>query len=403
VTNSDGLAVIAETRTYGQLFRIRGFGSLFTAQCLIMASSSISSLALGNIVYSSTSSTVLTALSMFGGPLISLVVSSLFLSMSDFLRPRTGLVLTGVALLVADVLQVNPGLPWGARFAFLSIPWAMSAATAGSKWLMLGSLVDQDAYLLGRSTLNIAVGVMQVVGFATGGVLLNFLDPVRLFIVAAGVDLVLVLLTRFGLPSPGAKRTAGGTVEKTRRTNVALLKSPVVAPLYLSLWLPNGIIVGCESLFVPFAGAVRSGWLFSIAAAGMMIGDVAVGRYIGRNRRDRLIRPLRLLLAAPYVFFVFNAPFGVAVVLALVASIGYAASLPLQDRLIAATDPSIRGQVLGLHSTGLAVSQAIGAALAGTIATFISPGRAIGVVAVVSMMTTLALSRGLRKSDRLVA
>jgi len=42
-------------------------------------------------------------------------------------------------------------------------------------------------------------------------------------------------------------------------------------------------------------------------------------------------------------------------VLGFVASVGYAASLPLQERLVTRTANDRRGQVLGLNSTGLMV------------------------------------------------
>ena len=66
----------------------------------------------------------------------------------------------------------------------------------------------------------------------------------------------------------------------------AALRSPVTRPLYIALWVPNGLIVGCESLFVPYGhagsgghGAV-AGWLFAATAAGMMAGDLLVGRFV---------------------------------------------------------------------------------------------------------------------------
>ena len=74
-------------------------------------------------------------------------------------------------------------------------------------------------------------------------------------------------------------RDAGsGFVRRTREVNRALLGSPVIRPLYLAMWVPNGLIVGCEALFVPFAGE-RAGYLFAVTAAGMLLGDVFVGRF----------------------------------------------------------------------------------------------------------------------------
>ena len=42
-------------------------------------------------------------------------------------------------------------------------------------------------------------------------------------------------------------------------------------------------MVGCEALFVPYAGP-RAGWLLAAGAAGMMTGDL-VGRFLTRTGR----------------------------------------------------------------------------------------------------------------------
>jgi predicted MFS family arabinose efflux permease len=173
------------------------------------------------------------------------------------------------------------------------------------------------------------------------------------------------------------------------------------------MWVPNGLVVGCEALFVPYAhsGAGHglghgsaAGWLFASAAAGMMLGDLTIGRYTTSATRDRLIEPLRLLLAVPYLALLLSPPPAVVVPLAFLASIGYGASLPLQDRLLRHTDEESTGQALGLHGQGMMVWQALGAALAGALTGRLSPAHAMGLMAVGSVAVTLLLVPGLRRS-----
>ncbi|MBJ7291880.1 hypothetical protein [Williamsia sp.] len=390
------------TATYAGLVRNRGFRNLFVVQAGIMASSSTSSLALGVVMFAQTSSPLLTALAMFGGPLIAFGASYFLLSWSDRVPPRIGLALTATALLVTDLLQAIPDLPWPVRFVLLAIPWITNSATSGSKWLILQSVVGADDYLFGRSTLNIAVSVTQIAGYGAGGTLLHVCSPQSIFLVAAGVDAVIVCLTLIGLPHvPPTSTTGSGhgerMVTQTRRTNRVLLRSVVTRPIYLSLWIPNGLIVGCEALFVPFAGN-SSGYLYMAGAAGMLSGDVIVGRFVAARRRDSLIWPLRTLIAAPYLVFLLSPSFTPAIMVVFVASIGYAASLPLQDRLIRNTDPAARGQTLGLHTTGMLIFQGVGAALAGGVASVLEPSIAIGLMGCASLIVTLSLTRGLRRS-----
>ena len=85
----------------------------------------------------------------------------------------------------------------------------------------------------------------------------------------------------------------------------------------------------------------------------------------------------------------------VAVPLGFGAAAGYAASLPLQDRLIRNTGDSISGQVLGLHMNGMMRWQAIGALIAGAVASFVPPAIAMGTMAAASTVVTLLLVPGL--------
>jgi membrane protein implicated in regulation of membrane protease activity len=80
----------------------------------------------------------------------------------------------------------------------------------------------------------------------------------------------------------------------------------------------------------------------------------------------------------------------------VVASVGYSATLMLQQRLIALTPDDLKGHALGLHSSCMLAMQGVGAALAGAVAELTSPAVGITVMAAASVAVTLALARGLR-------
>lgn len=393
-------------RTYRELFSVGEFRVLFGTQCLVMASMSIGSLALGTITYSATASPVLTALVMFGGPLVQLVGSQFLLSLSDLLRPRSALLLVGSTMTVCQALQAVPGLAWPWRFLLMAVPWLVMSATSGTRIALMSEILPPQAFVLGRSTMNIAVGVMQVAGYGTGGLLLLGLSTTDLFLVSSAFLLLAVVWLRFGLTDRPARVSDAKVVRRTRQVNRHLFSSPALRPLYLYLWVPNGLVVGCEALFVPFAGH-HAGYLFAVTAGGMLLGDVVVGRFVPERLRDRLIGPLRLLLAVPYLACFFVPSVAVVAALGMVASFGYSASLPLQERLLAHTDASHRGQVLGLASVGLMVLQASGALLGGAVGQLLAhvvgrstaaAAQAMSVMAAASVLVTLGLARGLARS-----
>jgi MFS family permease len=388
-------------RTYRELFAIPEFRVLFTTTSLNVAAGSVGSLALGTLTYAETGSPLLSAFVMFGGPLIRLTTSWFLLSLADLWRPRSAMMLAAGVMAVADGLQALPGVPMSMRLVFLIVPWILLSATGGSMIALVSDVVPEGSFVFARATINIAVGVMQIVGYGLGGLLLLAFTTSQLFLGAAAACLLALVLIRFGL-CDHAPRASGKAVERSRAVNALLLRSPVLRPVYLALWVPNGLVVGCEALIVPYAGR-SAGFLFAATALGMLAGDVLMGRVIPPELRDRLVEPARFLLAVPWLPFLFQPSLPLACALAAVASIGYCASLPLQERLVTRTAPDIRGHVLGLHSLGMTAMQGVGALLAGGVATLLgsdghAAGLAIGVMAAASVLVTLALVPGLRRS-----
>jgi predicted MFS family arabinose efflux permease len=184
-------------------------------------------------------------------------------------------------------------------------------------------------------------------------------------------------------------------VAATWRNNRVLWSSAPRRYVYLGLWIPNGLVVGCESLFVPYAPS-HAGLLFAFAAFGMLVGDMVTGRFVPAGWRARLGPPLRLLLAVPYLVFVLHPPLPVGLAAVTLASIGFAATLLLQERLMALTPEELSGHALGLHGSGMLTMQGVGAGLAGTVAELASPAVAMTVMAAASVAVTLALAPGLR-------
>src|SRR6516165_7025747 len=137
---------------------------------------------------------------------------------------------------------------------------------------------------------------MQICGFAVGGLLVATLSARGALLAGAAAYLIAAAIARFGL-SRRPPRTAGRpSVGQTWRNNARLWSSAPRRYVYLALWVPNGLIVGCESLFVPYAPR-HAGLLFAFAALGMLAGDTLAGRFVPSRWRARLRGPLHLLLA----------------------------------------------------------------------------------------------------------
>ncbi|MFD7002347.1 MFS transporter [Streptomyces mirabilis] len=378
-------------RSYSDLFRTREFTPLFLSSALNSAASTIAGLAVGTLVYRATDSPLLSAVSMFGPQLAQVVGATTLLSAADRLAPRA--TMTGIALsfAVGTAVMATPGLPVRGLFLLIFVLGLVSSLGGGVRWGLLNEILSKDGYLLGRSVFNMANGLTQITGYATGGVLVAVLSPRITLAGAAALYLAAVLITRFGMTRRAPRATGRPSIARTWRTNALLWSSRPRRTTYLLLWIPNGLIVGCESLYVSYAPD-RAGLLFAFAAFGMFVGDVTTGRFIPPAVRGRLGIPFLLLLATPYLLFALRPGVAVAAGAVALASVGFGASLIQQERLMALTPDELSGHALGLHSSGMLTMQGVSAALAGSVAQLTSPGTAMTVMAITSIAATLLIS-----------
>jgi predicted MFS family arabinose efflux permease len=388
-------------RTYRELFAVPEFKPFFAGYSLQVAGGTIAGLAVATLVFSRTGSPLLSALSLFGASFAHVVGGLTLLSVADRVPPRVTLAGLAAVLAVSTLLLAVPGMPVAAMLAVILATGLVGSAGGGVRWGLLSELLPDDGYVLGRSTMNMSVGAMQIAGFAAGGAVVAVISPRTALVAAAGLELVAALLLWFGLSSRPPRAAGRPSIGETWRVDKVLWSDPARRNLYLALWVPNGLVVGCEALFVPYAGKA-AGVLFIAGALGMLAGDVLAGRVLPPTSRTRFVTPLRLLLAAPYLLFGLVLPLPLAALAVAVASVGFGAGVLLQERLVAATSESIRGQALGLHGSGMMAMQAVGATLAGAVAELLPVGGAMVVMAAVSLLVTVWLTPRIRTPRGLV-
>jgi MFS family permease len=383
--------------TYRALFAQPEFRALWTSTALSTVAGTMSSLALATVVHRQTGSALLTAIAMFGPSMAQMLGATTLMSAADASPPRRTLAVVGALTTASLVLQTIPDLGTTTRLLVVLGAAYVISIGSGVRWGLLSEVVPPESFPLARSTMNVAVGAFQIVGFAGGGLLLSTFTAPQVFVLAALVSAVAVPVLLFGIAERPPRRAARAGLGETWRGNRRLLAERHTRTLVLALCIPNGLIVGCEALFVPYAEE-RAGLLFAAGALGMMCGDLYVGRFLTADGRRRTNTALRLLLAAPFLAFAAAPGIAVATVLVAVASAGYAASLAQQEWLVALTPSSLRGQVLGAESSARMTTQGICAVMAGALADLVSTAPAMAVLGVASLLVSLALGRPLARS-----
>ncbi|GLW72491.1 membrane protein [Kitasatospora phosalacinea] len=387
---------------YLALLRQREFAGLYAGFTLLAGAGTLSGFALGVLVQARTGSPFLTAVSMYGSSFAAVLGALTLMSAADGERPRRTLVALHLLALAATSAQAVPGLPLAARFGLLLAVGFFQSLGTGTRMGLLAEIVPPEGYALARSLMNVTAGGAAVLGFALGGALLTVLTPYQLMGAAAVLTALAAAVVAATVRERSVRPPRRPGLRETWRGNVELLGRPGRRALLLNLWVPNGLVVGCEALFLPYAPG-GAGTLLAASAAGMLAGDLLVGRLLDAARRARWAYGLRLLLAGPFLLLAARPPGWAAVLAVGVAGVGFAATLPLQERLLALTPAAGRGQVQGVESAGRIAWQGVGAALAGGLAQWVEVRWAIGALAGISLLVTVLSRPAVVREGRAVA
>jgi predicted MFS family arabinose efflux permease len=384
---------------YADVLAVRPFRALFAGSTLSIVGTSLQILALSVLIYSATGSAVLSALAYGAGFLPQAVGGALFTSLADRV-PARRLIVTGclVQAGVALTLAAAP-LSAGASIALVAAAASLQPLFSAAQATMLPRLLLDDRYVLGRSLLTLASASAQLAGLAAGGALIALLGGRPTILAAATAQLLAAIVAGAGLPGGGgseAVRQGRWALGDTWKGNAALLRDSRIRGLLFLFWLPPALLVGAEALVVPYVGergapAGTAGWLLATMPAGMFLGNLAVGRFCTAARRERLVRPLMLLMGVPLLALTAHPSMLLTAALLGSASAGFAYQLGRQQAFLDAVPPSARGLAFGLLSTGLMTGQGLGPVAGGALAGWLGAGPTMALAGVGIIVTALLL------------
>lgn len=95
----------------------------------------------------------------------------------------------------------------------------------------------------------------------------------------------------------------------------------------------------------------------------------------------------------PAIAFVLTPSIPVAAVLLAVSGAGYAFNQGVDPLILQAVDPSYRGRLFTVQTSGLMAIQGVSIALAGVVGTFLAPNLTIAAAGILGTATTLLIAR----------
>ena len=404
----------AARTTYRSVFAAGEFRVLFAALLMYVLGFEFEILGLSVLIFDQTRSPFLTALAFSMGFAPQVIGGALFTSLADRLPPR---LVIGTGLLTRSapglVIGLWPGLPVPAMLALVAAAATVAPIFTATTSGLLPDILDGDRYVLGRSVFSLTGSGTQILGLGLGGAVLA-VWPARWLLAAAGVSLALAAaIVRLGLrrrPAPHARDTERardpgsgrppGVVRTTLAGHLELLADRKVRGLLLAQWLPTWFVTGAEALIVPYTRSLghpasAASPLLAAVPAGMLLGDVIVGRYCLPAVRERLAFPLAAAMGVPLVALLARPPVPLAALALLACGFCFAYELGLQRAFLDSLPDGLRGQAFGLNATGGMGGQGLFPPVAGALALAFGAGAAMAIAGLATVLAALALRRPL--------
>ena len=386
--------------TYRSVFAAREFRVLFAAMLMYVLGFEFEILGLSVLVYAQTRSPFWTALAFSMGFAPQALGGALFTSLADRLPPRA-VIAAGLLTRAAPGLVIGlwPALPVPVMLTLVATAATVAPVFTAAISGVLPDVLDGDRFVLGRSVFSLTGSATQILGLGIGGAILAAL-PARRLLLAAGLSLLAAaVIARLGL-RPRTARTDGpaarGVVRATVAGNIELLADRTVRGLLLAQWLPAWFVTGAESLIVPYTGSLgqpasAASPLLAAVPAGMLLGDVIVGRLCRPRTRQRLAFPLAAVMGVPLLVLAFRPPPPVAAGALCACGSGFAYALGIQQAFLDSLPARLRGQAFGLNSTGAMAGQGLFPPATGGLAAAFGAGVAMALAGAATILAALAL------------
>ncbi|MGH3616380.1 MAG: MFS transporter [Pseudonocardia sp.] len=406
---------MTERAGLGQVFRLPEFRALWVAELLSVAGDQLARVALAVLVFGRTGSAAWAA-GVYALTFLPAILGGVLLAwVADRYRRRE-------VMIAADVLRASlvvgmavPGLPLWALSVLLVAVVLLGSPHLAAQGALLPEVLPGQLYERGLAVRHITGQTAQVVGFATGGLLVAALSPSTALLIDAATFVLSAIVLRIWVaarPRPGVAvdDPAPWSSEHGLRgvlTGIwVIFTDPRRRALVILAWLVGCYIVP-EALAAPYAAQVGAGpaavgLLMAAHPVGSVIGVWLFVRFVPADVRSRLIGVLAVGAGLPLLVCQMRPGTAVAFVLwGLSGLLSSAYLMQAQVCFVRSTPDAVRGRALGVAASGIIAAQGVAVLAGGLLADVSNPATAIAVSGAVGSLLSLggAVAWRLARSD----
>jgi predicted MFS family arabinose efflux permease len=393
--------VTTTTANFKSLFAVRDFTVLWIAGTQSQIGDQLGRVALSILVFDRTGSGLATA-ATYALTYLPAVAGGIFLTgLADTLPRRSLLVACDVLRAGLFALMWVRGIPLWLICVLLVLAVLAGSPYNAAEPALVADLFEGDEFVAANGLRTATSQAAQLVGFAVGGVIVAITGARTALLVDAITFAASAVLLRVGLPfrapaATGERPRGFGHIRLGVRT---LAGSRQLRVLLAFAWL-NACWIVPEGLAVPYAashggGPTSVGVLLAATPTGAILGALVLTRYLPRSKRPQLLGVLAVLTGVPLVICGFDPGVAGAAVLWGICGFFGAYLVLVITEFVAVVPPPVRGQAIGVASSGLVAAQGIGLLIGGLVANAWAVAPAIALAGAVgsSLAIPLALIR----------
>ncbi|MEU8268202.1 MFS transporter [Sphaerisporangium sp. NPDC049002] len=361
--------------TFREVFGVAEYRALFGAAVLSWVGDYFAKVAVTFLVFRDTGSVLLSAIGfaisylpwVAGGPVLA--------ALAERYPYRRVMIICDVARMLILGTMAVPGMPLPALLLLLLGASLLTPPFQAARSAMVAQLLTGDRYVVGLSFQNMAGQAAQVAGYAVGGVVTAIDGHSALLVNAATFGASTLLLWRGVRPRPlpvtevdrrSLLRETGDGLRLVFGHRVMRPTALVVFSVVAILIVPEGLAAAWAPEFG--GGSEITGLLMAALPIGAVIG-ACVTRVTGPERRLKLLKPL--LVAGPLLLVpvLVVPPFGVVLLLVLLAACAVNTVLvPLNGLFVQMLPNAYRARAFGIMQGGIQLTHAGAVLVAGAFA-----------------------------------
>lgn len=388
-------------RGLGAVFRVPEFRVVWVAELLSIGGDQLARVALAVLVFGRTGSAAWAAVTYALTFLPALLGGVLLSGLADRFRRREVMIAADLLRALLLAAMAVPELPLWALCGLLVVTVLLGTPHTAAQGALLPQILGGELYERGLAIRQITNQSAQLVGFATGGLLVAALSPATALLADAATFALSAILVRAGVADRPAAAASSDEGQGPSGLRGVLAGVTTIwgdrrrRTLVLLAWTVGWFVVP-EALAAPYAdqlgaGPAVVGLLMAADPAGSVLGAWLFVRFVPFEMRERLLGVVAVGAGVPMVLCLLRP--GVVVTLVLWGVSGMFATaylLQTQASFVRATPDEVRGRAIGVASAGIVAGQGIAILVGGLLADLWDPATAIAASGAAGVAMTAA-------------